>query len=138
MHSKWLTVWLHINFKNIKKIEFCLHNRFFSIVFRKKIIVILIVYPVQCDLFFSHLVCCICVICFRSVVTLGSMGRVYPVQNLIIVNNKQLCIYKQEIGTKVIKIINYLVRTCITIKNTNKKSTRHFDQKNTKRNLSII
>lgn len=45
---------------------------------------------------------------------------------------------QQEIGTKVIKIINYLVRTCITIKNTNKKSTRHFDQNNTKRNLSII
>lgn len=110
---------------------------FFQSYFEKKI-VILIVYPVQCDLFFSHLVCCICVICFRSVVTLGSMGRVYPIQNLIIVNNKQLCIYKQEIGTKVIKIINYLVRTCITIKNTNKKSTRHFDQKNTKRNLSII
>lgn len=61
------------------------------------------------------------------------MGRVYPIQNLTIVNNKHLCIYKQEIGTKVIKMINYLVRTCITIKNTNKKSTRHFDQNNTKR-----
>lgn len=44
------------------------------------------------------------------------MGRVYPIQNLKIVNNKHLCIYIQEIGTKVIKIINYLVRTCITIK----------------------
>lgn len=93
---------------------------------------------VQCDLFFSHRVCCICVICFRSVVTLGSMGRVYPIQNLIIVNNKHLYIYNQEIGTKVIKIINYLVRTCITFKNTDKKSTRNFDQNNTKRNLSII
>lgn len=77
-------------------------------------------------LVFSHRVCCICVICFRSVVTLGSMGRVYPIQNLIILNNKHLCIYKQEIGSKVIKIINYLVPTCITIKNTNKKIYKTF------------
>lgn len=138
MHSKWLTVWLHINFKNKKKIEYYLLNRFFSIVFRKKNNCNINCISDAMWLVFSHRVCCICVICFHSVVTLGSMGRVYPIQNLIIVNNKHLYIYNQEIGTKVIKIINYLVRTCITFKNTDKKSTRNFDQNNTKRNLSII
>lgn len=137
MHSKWLTVWLHINFKNKQKIEYYLHNRLFFNRISKKNCNINCIYGAMW-LVISHRVCCIFVICFRSVVTLGSMCRVYPIQNLIIVNNKHLYIYNQEIGTKVIRIINYLVRTCITFKNTDKKSTRNFDQNNTKRNLSII